>query len=159
MDLIKEIQEITKSTKTPSALRENFAWALSELAKVPPNRVNERLVQRVVADRLISNNSQIQDEALLSKLERMLSLNTVQPPSSVNEVQISTRIGNTEIGLCRADITKVKMDVIVNAANSRGLGCFQPSHRCVDNVIHRAAGPRLREVSYYSKLLVVYSKS
>lgn len=25
------------------------------------------------------------------------------------------------------------------------LGCFQPSHLCADNVIHAAAGPRLRE--------------
>ena len=30
-------------------------------------------------------------------------------------------------------------------ASEEGLGCFIPSHRCIDNVLHRAAGPRLRE--------------
>lgn len=44
----------------------------------------------------------------------------------------------------RGDITQLAADVIVNAANEEGLGCFQPTHRCIDNVLHRAAGPRLR---------------
>ncbi len=33
---------------------------------------------------------------------------------------------------------------VVNAANNIGLGCFAPDHKCVDNQIHRLAGPRLR---------------
>ncbi|GAA6015273.1 hypothetical protein JCM10207_008932 [Rhodosporidiobolus poonsookiae] len=33
---------------------------------------------------------------------------------------------------------------VVNPANTRLLGCFQPSHKCADNVLHAAAGPRLR---------------
>jgi len=33
----------------------------------------------------------------------------------------------------------------VNAANEQLLGCFQPFHACIDNAIHAAAGPRLRE--------------
>ena len=50
------------------------------------------------------------------------------------------------IQVYRGDITKLDgVDAIVNAANDRGLGCFIPAHRCIDNVIHRAAGPRLRE--------------
>jgi O-acetyl-ADP-ribose deacetylase (regulator of RNase III) len=47
--------------------------------------------------------------------------------------------------LWRGDITTLGVDAIVNAANSGLLGCFQPAHRCVDNVIHAAAGHRLRE--------------
>ena len=46
--------------------------------------------------------------------------------------------------LWRGDITALAADAIVNAANSSLLGCFQPAHRCVDNLIHAAAGPRLR---------------
>lgn len=34
---------------------------------------------------------------------------------------------------------------IVNPANDQLLGCFQPEHRCLDNQIHTAAGPRLRQ--------------
>jgi O-acetyl-ADP-ribose deacetylase (regulator of RNase III) len=33
----------------------------------------------------------------------------------------------------------------VNAANDQLLGCFQPLHNCIDNVIHTAAGPMLRQ--------------
>ncbi|AGL14583.1 protein-ADP-ribose hydrolase [Actinoplanes sp. N902-109] len=44
----------------------------------------------------------------------------------------------------RGDITTLSVDAIVNAANPGLLGCFQPAHRCVDNVVHAAAGPRLR---------------
>ncbi len=46
--------------------------------------------------------------------------------------------------LWRGDITTLKCDVIVNAGNNDGLGCFNPSHICIDNVIHTNAGMRLR---------------
>ena len=45
----------------------------------------------------------------------------------------------------RGDITTLEADAIVNAANAQMLGCFQPFHGCIDNVIHSAAGPRVRE--------------
>jgi O-acetyl-ADP-ribose deacetylase (regulator of RNase III) len=48
------------------------------------------------------------------------------------------------LSLWRGDITQLKTDAIVNAANSALLGCFQPFHACIDNAIHAAAGPRLR---------------
>ncbi|MFE9356201.1 protein-ADP-ribose hydrolase [Streptomyces olivaceoviridis] len=46
--------------------------------------------------------------------------------------------------LWQGDITTLRADAIVNAANSALLGCFAPMHPCVDNAIHSAAGPRLR---------------
>ncbi|MBV5267165.1 MAG: macro domain-containing protein, partial [Burkholderiaceae bacterium] len=49
------------------------------------------------------------------------------------------------IALWQGDICTLKADAIVNAANNQMLGCFQPFHQCIDNVIHAAAGPRLRE--------------
>ena len=49
------------------------------------------------------------------------------------------------IAVWRGDITRLMADAIVNAANDALLGCFQPMHPCVDNAIHAAAGPRLRE--------------
>ncbi len=47
--------------------------------------------------------------------------------------------------LWQGDITTLRVDAIVNAANDALLGCFQPFHRCIDNAIHAVAGPRLRE--------------
>ncbi|MFE7272581.1 protein-ADP-ribose hydrolase [Streptomyces sp. NPDC057623] len=47
--------------------------------------------------------------------------------------------------LWQGDITTLAADAIVNAANSALLGCFVPLHPCIDNAIHSAAGPRLRD--------------
>ena len=44
----------------------------------------------------------------------------------------------------QGNITRLKVDAIVNAANSQMLGCFVPLHRCIDNAIHSAAGVQLR---------------
>ena len=49
------------------------------------------------------------------------------------------------ISVIQADITRLQVDAIVNAANSRMLGCFQPLHACIDNAIHSAAGLQLRQ--------------
>lgn len=49
-----------------------------------------------------------------------------------------------DIYLWQGDITTLKCDGIVNAANSEMLGCFCPNHGCIDNAIHTFAGVRLR---------------
>ena len=46
--------------------------------------------------------------------------------------------------LWQGDITTLAADAIVNAANSRMLGCFVPCHACIDNAIHTFAGVQLR---------------
>ncbi len=50
-----------------------------------------------------------------------------------------------EMSLVVADITRLDADAIVNAANRWMLGCRVPGHACIDNAIHSAAGPRLRD--------------
>ena len=49
-----------------------------------------------------------------------------------------------DIYLWQGDITTLKCDAIVNAANSQMLGCFCPNHGCIDNAIHTYAGVQLR---------------
>ena len=46
--------------------------------------------------------------------------------------------------LWQGDITTLKCDAIVNAANSGMTGCYVPNHRCIDNAIHTYAGVELR---------------
>lgn len=46
--------------------------------------------------------------------------------------------------LWQGDITTIKCDAIVNAANSGMTGCYIPNHRCIDNAIHTYAGVELR---------------
>lgn len=49
-------------------------------------------------------------------------------------------------GIClwQGDITTLRCDAIVNAANSGMTGCYQPHHRCIDNCIHTYSGIQLR---------------
>ena len=49
-----------------------------------------------------------------------------------------------DIYLWQGDITTLRCDAIVNAANSEMLGCFCPCHGCIDNAIHTFAGVQLR---------------
>lgn len=51
---------------------------------------------------------------------------------------------NKRMVLWRGDITTLKVDGIVNAANSALRGCFIPCHSCVDNIIHSVSGMQLR---------------
>ena len=46
--------------------------------------------------------------------------------------------------LWKGDITTLRCDAIVNAANSQMLGCFCPCHGCIDNAIHTFSGVQLR---------------
>ncbi|MBO6123328.1 MAG: protein-ADP-ribose hydrolase [Methanobrevibacter sp.] len=76
----------------------------------------------------------IQDEFLTREtLNKKLT-----SPSDIVEVK-----GN--LMLWQGDITTLKVDAIVNAANSKLLGCFIPQHNCIDNVIHSSAGLQLRQ--------------
>ena len=46
--------------------------------------------------------------------------------------------------LWQGDITTLRCDAIVNAANSGMTGCYVPNHRCIDNCIHFFSGIQLR---------------
>lgn len=48
------------------------------------------------------------------------------------------------IYLWQGDITTLRCDAIVNAANAEMLGCFCPCHGCIDNAIHTYSGVQLR---------------
>lgn len=49
----------------------------------------------------------------------------------------------------KGDITRLKVDAIVNAANNQMEGCFIPRHSCIDNAIHTYAGIQLRNDCHY----------
>ena len=51
---------------------------------------------------------------------------------------------DSRLVLWKGDITTLKADAIVNAANSALRGCFVPCHSCVDNIIHSVSGIQLR---------------
>lgn len=61
----------------------------------------------------------------------------------VTDISALTPI-QSDIYLWQGDITTLRCDAVVNAANSRMLGCFCPNHGCIDNAIHTYAGVQLR---------------
>ncbi|CAG7558848.1 unnamed protein product [Fusarium equiseti] len=84
--------------------------------------------------------SHMRDHKLLTPLSSLSPTRTINHDNS----------RQTNIHLWRGDITTLtNITAITNAANSQGLGCFQPTHRCVDNIIHSEAGPRLREECFW----------
>lgn len=86
----------------------------------PPQRIGEEFLR-------------IQDEYLLGELNEkgIVDYKALKPVKK-------------DIYLWRGDITRLKCGAIVNAANSRLLGCFCPNHGCIDNAIHTFAGIQLR---------------
>ena len=56
---------------------------------------------------------------------------------------------NDQIKLYDGDLCELKVDAIVNAANSEMLGCFIPNHRCIDNAIHTFSGIELRSFCHH----------
>lgn len=90
--------------------------------------MNIRRPQRISSDFL-----QVQDEYLKSEtadkgVTDIAGLKPVQPG----------------LYIWQGDITTLKCDAIVNAANSGLTGCYVPNHRCIDNAIHTFAGVELR---------------
>ena len=78
---------------------------------------------------------QIQDEYLSAENESVgfVSVDELEPIDSTGQLYI-----------WQGDITRLKVDAIVNAANSQMCGCFQPLHGCIDNIIHSKSGIQLR---------------
>jgi O-acetyl-ADP-ribose deacetylase (regulator of RNase III) len=106
-----------------------------------------------------SEKRQILDAAITISPADFLSFHGREKLNSLLQVELSRadvvdveqlakmpffKIGQTKIVLWRGDITTLRVDAIVNAANSQLLGCFQPMHKCIDNAIHNRAGVQLR---------------
>lgn len=77
----------------------------------------------------------IQDEYLTEEVERK---------GIVDGQSLQQSAFDSRLVLWRGDITTLKVDAIVNAANSALRGCFVPCHSCVDNIIHSVSGIQLR---------------
>lgn len=70
-------------------------------------------------------------------------LQTETAAKGITDVEDLTPV-QTGLYLWQGDITTLKCDAIVNAANSGMTGCYVPNHRCIDNAIHTFAGVELR---------------
>lgn len=91
----------------------------------------------------------VQDEYLreenasrgITDFEKLVPVTSVFQPCSTAD---GSGMKKNNLYLWRGDITTLKIDAIVNAANSGLTGCWQPNHSCIDNCIHTFAGIQLR---------------
>ena len=90
--------------------------------------MNIRAPQRTDAEFLKTQDAYLQGETAAKGITDIADLTPIQPG----------------LYLWQGDITTLKCDAIVNAANSGMTGCYIPNHRCIDNAIHTFAGVELR---------------
>ncbi|MGN0507284.1 MAG: protein-ADP-ribose hydrolase, partial [Lachnospiraceae bacterium] len=84
----------------------------------------------------------IEDEFLMVQDEYLQQRNMERGITDARELQ--PEASDERLFIWQGDITTLKCDAIVNACNSRMLGCFSPMHSCIDNFIHTYAGVQLR---------------
>ena len=70
-------------------------------------------------------------------------LRTEREAAGITDVDTLTPL-RPGLYLWQGDITTLRCDAIVNAANSGMTGCYVPNHRGIDNAIHTFAGVELR---------------
>ena len=90
--------------------------------------MNIRAPRRMDAEVLKTQDEYLQAETAAKGITDLDDLTPVQPG----------------LYFWQGDITTLRCDAIVNAANSGMTGCYIPNHRCIDNAIHSAAGIQLR---------------
>ena len=90
--------------------------------------MNIRAPQRTDAEFLKTQDAYLQGETAAKGITDIADLTPIQPG----------------LYLWQGDITTLRCDAIVNAANSGMTGCYIPNHRCIDNAIHTYAGVELR---------------
>ena len=83
----------------------------------------------------------LQDEELQAQLQEKGVVDIINDPNTT----LNSKLSTLNFKIWQGDITRLRVDAIVNAANSQMLGCFHPLHKCIDNAIHSAAGVQLRE--------------
>ena len=90
--------------------------------------INVRRPARIGTEFLQVQDAYLQGETTAKGITDIADLTPIQPG----------------LYLWQGDITTLRCDAIVNAANSGMTGCYVPNHRCIDNAIHTFAGVELR---------------
>ncbi len=105
-----------------------------------PNSIDERLIywRELINKR---NAKPIADSYLALEDEFLSEYMSSQKIIGIEDL---VKTSFSKIMLYDGNIINLKVDAIVNAANSEMLGCFIPNHNCIDNVIHTFAGYRLK---------------
>ncbi|MBR5503936.1 MAG: protein-ADP-ribose hydrolase [Methanobrevibacter sp.] len=130
-ELISKNKRLNENIKIPEYYGEKRKLLRALMNTQSPVNLSEEFYK--IQDKILS------DETEKKKLTLAEDIKTLS--QNPNEIE-------SKIALWQGDITCLKVDAIVNAANSQMLGCFIPLHNCIDNQIHSAAGFQLRMDCY-----------
>ena len=114
----------------------------TNIKEIPQNISDKKRLYRLLCN--IRNPLPISKEYIKIENEFLKEENKEKGIIDSKNITSFTKYRETQICLCQGDITTLKVDTIINAANSGGLGCFIPCHKCIDNAIHSASGIELR---------------
>lgn len=130
-ELVKEEEEL-EEVEIPEEYAEKRRFLRSLMNIRMPRKISREFLK-------------VQDEFLQEEAEDKGIIYVENLPSAADR-RPNTGVKHADkMVLWQGDITRIACDAIVNAANSRLLGCFIPNHGCIDNAIHSAAGLQLRE--------------
>lgn len=138
----KETELLLDKLKEDSTQYKNLETAQyspAEKKNVIRSLMNIRMPRALSHELLCLQDSYLQEELAAKGVVTLSDIPTIKEQFG------STAPFAEQISVWQGDITRLKTDAIVNAANSQMLGCFVPCHRCIDNAIHSAAGMQLRE--------------
>lgn len=119
--------------------RENFDYSNRDKKSLYRALVNVRQANPISEDFLKLEDEYLTEELKSKNITEVSNIKTIKEQYSNSSIKNSDKIC-----IWQGDITKLKIDAIVNAGNSQGLGCFLPNHNCIDNQINTFAGVRLR---------------
>lgn len=128
---------------------ERRIWLIKELLKedqeykgiVIPDSVQEqkdllRSLMNVRMPKVISSQFLSVQDAYLQQENQEAGITDV---NDLSPLQIDQRLY-----LWQGDMSSLKIEAVVNPANSALLGCFRPMHNCLDNILHSKAGIQMR---------------
>ncbi|MCR5188003.1 MAG: protein-ADP-ribose hydrolase [Treponema sp.] len=120
-----------------------------ESAQIPADKKSQQDLLRALMN--VRDPLPISQEFLQVQDEYLQERNKERGIINIEDFECIKRISEETGGqlyLWQGDITTLKVDAIVNAANAQLLGCFSPLHACIDNCIHTYAGIQLRLACY-----------
>lgn len=106
--------------------------------KIPTDILDKKILYRslcnirepkiISKEYLQTENEYLQEELKKKNITKIENIKTVA--ETIKESNLESK---DKICLWQGDITTLQIEAIVNAANSQGLGCFIPCHKCIDN--------------------------
>lgn len=122
-------------------------YLIQENKEIKINSIPEKIEDKKMLYRSLCNIREakpIKEEYI--KIENEFLQEETKTKGIIDEKNIKSNFiyNDTKISIWKGDITTLKIQAIVNAANSQGLGCFVPCHKCIDNQIGTFAGVSLR---------------